>query len=76
MPVFGGTPKQVIKDIDSIVSFSPDGNRFTYIRWTPGNKGSYSDIHVADKDGGNNTVVYSTPEQLGPRRSLLSAYRG
>jgi Tol biopolymer transport system component len=66
MPVFGGTPKQLIADIDSTVSFSPDGNRFTYIKWTPGKKDSYSEIHVADKDGNNNSVVYTTAEQLGP----------
>ena len=58
MPVFGGTPRQLIRDIDSAVSFSPDGSRFVYLRWTPGHKDRYSEIHIADKDGSNDQVVY------------------
>jgi Tol biopolymer transport system component len=38
MPVFGSTPRQLIRDIDSTISFSPDGRRFTYLRFTPGQK--------------------------------------
>ena len=60
MPVFGGTPRQLIRDIDSPASLSPDGSRFTYLRWTPGHKDRYSEIHIADKDGANDQVVYST----------------
>jgi len=66
MPVFGGTPKQLIVDIDSTVSFSPDGNRFAYLRHTPDRKDQLSEIHIADKDGSNNQVAYATPEVLGP----------
>ena len=60
MPVFGGTPRQLIHDIDSAASLSPDGSRFVYLRWTPGQKDRYSEIHVADKDGANDQVVYTT----------------
>ncbi len=60
MPVFGGTPRQLIHDIDSAASLSPDGSRFTYLRWTPGQKDRYSEIHIADKDGGNDQVVDTT----------------
>ena len=66
MPVFGGTPKQLIVDIDSVISFSPDGNRFTYTKWTPDRKDQYSEIHIADKDGSNNQLVYATPQEAGP----------
>ena len=62
VPVFGGSPKQLIEDIDSPVSFAPDGARFTYFRGSAGG----SEIHIADKDGGNDHVVYSTKEILGP----------
>jgi eukaryotic-like serine/threonine-protein kinase len=61
MPVFGGTPRQIIHDIDSSASLSPDGSRFTYLRWTPGQKDQYSEVHVADKDGANDHVVYTSP---------------
>ena len=60
MPVFGGTPRQLIHDIDSAASLSPDGSRFTYLRWTPGQKDRYSEIHVADKDGANDQIVYTS----------------
>ncbi|HXK02502.1 MAG TPA: hypothetical protein VMS37_08885, partial [Verrucomicrobiae bacterium] len=65
MPVFGGTPKQILVDIDSTVSFSPDGNRIAYLRWTPDRKDQYSEIHIAGKDGENNEVVYRSSEILG-----------
>jgi len=66
MPVFGGTPRQLIYNIDSIVSFAPDGSRFAYLRWTPDRKDQFSEIHIADKDGSNSQVVYATAEQLEP----------
>jgi serine/threonine protein kinase len=61
MPVFGGTPRQLIHDIDSAASLSPDGSHFTYLRWTPGHKDRYSEIHISDKDGANDQVVYTSP---------------
>jgi Tol biopolymer transport system component/predicted Ser/Thr protein kinase len=66
MPVFGGTPRQLIYDIDSIGSFSPDGKRFTFLRFTPQRKDQSSEIHIADKDGSDNQIVYATREEIGP----------
>jgi eukaryotic-like serine/threonine-protein kinase len=63
MPVFGGTPRQLIFNVDSPVSFEPNGNRFTYLRWSPERKDEFSEIHIADKDGGNDQVLYSTVEK-------------
>jgi eukaryotic-like serine/threonine-protein kinase len=63
MPVFGGTPRQLIFNIDSGVSFEPNGNRVTYLRWSPERKEGFSEIHSADKDGGNDQVLYSTAEK-------------
>jgi Tol biopolymer transport system component len=31
-PVLGGTPRELIKDVDSPISFSPDGKKFVYLR--------------------------------------------
>jgi Tol biopolymer transport system component len=61
MPVFGGTPRQLIKVVDSAPSFSPEGSRFAYLRWTPNLKDEYSEIRIADKDGGNDQLVYTSP---------------
>ena len=33
VPVLGGTPQLLVKDIDTGVTFSPDGSRMTYVRW-------------------------------------------
>lgn len=63
MPVFGGTPRKLIFDVDSPVSFEPNGNRFTYLRWLPERKDEFSEVHIADKDGGNDQVLYSTVEK-------------
>ena len=66
MPVFGGTPKQLEYDIDSGVSFSPDGTQLTYVKWTPDRKDQSAELHVADKDGGNNHVIYSSMDFAEP----------
>jgi serine/threonine protein kinase len=58
MPLFGGTPRQLVFDVDSAPSLSPDGNQFVYLRWTPDRKDQYSEIHLADKDGNHDQVVY------------------
>jgi serine/threonine protein kinase len=63
MPVFGGTPRQIVPDVDSAPSLSPDGSRFVYLRWTPDRKDQYSEIHVADKDGGNDQLLYTSVEK-------------
>ncbi len=60
MPVFGGTPRQVAHDVDSPPTLSPDGSRFAYLRWTPGRKDQYSEIHIADKDGGHDQLIYTS----------------
>jgi serine/threonine protein kinase len=60
MPVFGGTPRQIVLDVDSAPSLSPDGNHFVYLRWTPDRKDQYSEIHIADKDGSNDQLLYSS----------------
>jgi eukaryotic-like serine/threonine-protein kinase len=66
MPVFGGTPRQLIADVDSTVSFSPDGKRFAYLRLTPDRLDQNSEIRVADKDGSHNQVVHASLEDAGP----------
>jgi serine/threonine protein kinase/Tol biopolymer transport system component len=63
MPVFGGTPRQLIHDVDSAASPSPDGSRFVYLRWTPDRKDHFSEIHSADKDGGDDQLIYTSTEQ-------------
>ena len=63
MSVFGGTPRQLIFNVDSAVSLAPDGDRLTFLRWFPDQKENFSEIHITDKDGGNDRVLYSTVEK-------------
>jgi hypothetical protein len=65
MSVIGGTPRQLIMDIDSAPSFAADGRRFTFIRYTPDRSDQFSEVHIADKDGNNDQVFYRSKEELG-----------
>ena len=65
MSVFGGTPRQLIYDIDSAPSFAPDGRRFTFVRYTPGKSDEFTEVHIADIDGNHDQVFYSSKEELG-----------
>jgi Tol biopolymer transport system component/DNA-binding winged helix-turn-helix (wHTH) protein len=51
VPVLGGTPREMLKDIDSSISFSPEGSRVTFFRNTPAAR--ESSLMLADLDGGN-----------------------
>jgi eukaryotic-like serine/threonine-protein kinase len=64
MPVFGGTPRQLIHDVDSAASLSPDGSHFVYLRWTPDQKDHFSELHTADKDGGDDQILYTSGNQV------------
>lgn len=50
IPVLGGTPKVLGKDVDSAVSFSPDGKQFAFIRGMPVENMDF--LMVGTVDGG------------------------
>lgn len=47
--VLGGTPKKILSDVDSAVTFSPDGKRFAFMRGEP-TIGEFA-IYTANVDG-------------------------
>jgi eukaryotic-like serine/threonine-protein kinase len=51
MPVLGGSPRQLIRDIDSPVSFSPDGKQFVFMRGIPDRDIVQLRIAAADDSG-------------------------
>jgi len=59
MPVLGGAPRQLVRDIDSPVSFSPDGKQLTFLRGVP--EHNVIEVHVADSEGGNDRVLAALP---------------
>jgi eukaryotic-like serine/threonine-protein kinase len=63
VPVLGGMPKKLLSDIDSGVSFSPDGKQFSFIR--EDQEASY--VVLANADGSNQHVLMQTklPEEVG-----------
>jgi DNA-binding winged helix-turn-helix (wHTH) protein/dipeptidyl aminopeptidase/acylaminoacyl peptidase len=53
IPILGGIAQLLTRDIDSPVSFSPDGNRFVYTRGFPDG----NEIRVANADGTQDRVL-------------------
>lgn len=62
MPVLGGEEQQLIHDIDSAVSFSPDGKQIAFMRGI----GSQDklEIHIANADGSGDRAIASLPAFL------------
>ena len=59
MPVLGGNPRQLIKDIDSPVSFSPDGSQLAFMRGLPDNEAM--ELRIAAPDGTNERLLARLP---------------
>ena len=59
-PVFGGTPQAVVHDIDTGVSFSPDGKRMVFSRGNDPEVGKYLTI-LANPDGSGESTLLSGP---------------
>jgi Tol biopolymer transport system component/DNA-binding winged helix-turn-helix (wHTH) protein len=49
MPLLGGSNRLLIRDIDSPIGFSPDGQRFVYTRGVPPRNST--DVRIANADG-------------------------
>jgi len=65
MPVLGGQARQLVKDIDTPVSFSPDGKQFVYMRGVP--QSLTVEVRVANSDGSANHVLASIPAFMVPK---------
>jgi eukaryotic-like serine/threonine-protein kinase len=65
-PIFGGTPQTIVQDIDSDISFSPDGRRIAYLRLNSPEVGKYT-ILTASSDGGSETALQTGVAAVVPR---------
>jgi len=72
MPVLGGSSVEIVKDIDTGVSFSPDGKRFAFLRGVP-EKG-HVELHVANTDGTIEHLVLAEPGLPNPFLMLRPAW--
>jgi eukaryotic-like serine/threonine-protein kinase len=57
-PIFGGAPQTIVQDIDSDVSFSPDGRHIAYLRQNSPELGKFT-ILVASPEGSSETVLHT-----------------
>jgi len=57
--VLGGTPRQLIRDIDTPISFSPDGTQFAFGRGVPA-KGEVR-VLIANADGAGERLLVTRP---------------
>jgi Tol biopolymer transport system component/DNA-binding winged helix-turn-helix (wHTH) protein len=60
VPVLGGESRKLATDVDSMVTFSPDGKRMAFIRYHPVEGGTT--IFTADCDGTNLEAFLTTKE--------------
>jgi len=60
VPVLGGTPRKLIDDVDSPITFSRDGKRFAFVRHSP----SESALIVVNADGSGEQklATYKIPD--------------
>jgi Tol biopolymer transport system component len=64
VPTLGGTPRKVLFDVDTAVTFSPDGRRVAFVRGYPQN--NQNALMVAGADGSNESrlLTVTRPELL------------
>jgi Tol biopolymer transport system component len=60
IPVLGGTPQLLVKDVDTNPSFSHDGQRFVFLRANDPDPGKYHLI-IANADGSDEKSIFSAP---------------
>lgn len=56
IPSLGGTPRHVLTDVGSAVSFSPDGKQIAFIR---SGQAKHDQLLIANSDGSGEHVIYS-----------------
>jgi len=59
MPALGGTPRQLVRDIDTPIAFSPEGRQFAFLRGVP-DKGEFH-VLVAGVEGGGERLLTRLP---------------
>jgi eukaryotic-like serine/threonine-protein kinase len=72
IPVLGGSPIQIVRDIDTGPSFSPDGKHFAFLRGVP-EKGEV-DLLVANADGSGQHVLRAKPGRPAPTTMVRPAW--
>ncbi|HMQ02878.1 MAG TPA: winged helix-turn-helix domain-containing protein [Pyrinomonadaceae bacterium] len=64
LPVDGGIPKQIVSDVGTRPTFSPDGNSFAFLRFKRGHE--HSDLVIAKLSGTEQTLLSSDSTLIAP----------
>jgi eukaryotic-like serine/threonine-protein kinase len=64
MPALGGTPRQLVRDIDTPIAFSPDGRQFAFARGVP-DKGEVRVVAAGADGSGERTLATLFGSLLG-----------
>jgi Tol biopolymer transport system component len=59
-PVLGGSPQRILRDVDSAITFAPDGKRIAYLRVNDPEVNKYR-VLMANPDGSNETTELTVP---------------
>jgi serine/threonine protein kinase/Tol biopolymer transport system component len=59
MPVLGGTPRQLLRDVYRPISFSPDGKQFVFMRIN--SSGNALEVRIANADGSADRLLAALP---------------
>ena len=65
-PVLGGTPQNIVRDIDSGITFSPDGRRMAYARANDPDLGKLR-LLAANLDGSDETILQISTANRAPQ---------
>jgi eukaryotic-like serine/threonine-protein kinase len=66
VPLLGGTPDKILFDVDSPVTFSPDGRQFAFLRFFPAEKEGAVMVANADGTGERRLSVRRRPQWYSP----------
>jgi eukaryotic-like serine/threonine-protein kinase len=72
VPVLGGTPRLLIKDVDSRVTFSPDGKRFAFLR--EDHDSPTYELLVANSDGSPDRTLFKDVPLAGSEGNYSPAW--
>jgi eukaryotic-like serine/threonine-protein kinase len=72
MPVLGGTPTQIIRDIDTGPGFEPGAKRFAFLRGEP--ERGHVGLHLANSDGTGEHMLLDKPGSATPANMLRPAW--
>ena len=70
-PVLGGTPQKIVNDLDTNITFSPDGRRLAYARGNDPEVGKYR-LLTANLDGSDEQILIIAPSATDTFPRLLS----